>query len=154
VGGCVVSEDLTARIADLATLIDDHTVEDEEAANAMRHDVEESALYSCPASRTGPLGDLEWGEEHCWCGLAKRKARALRRVKAVRELVAEVLAMRHAYAEDGWYSCSQAAEPGVKDAEPGSACYDESRAGKPCDCGRDARVARLLGIIAGEWEEA
>lgn len=22
----------------------------------------------------------------------------------------------------------------------------------PCDCGRDSRVAQLLGIIASEWE--
>ena len=81
-------------------------------------------------------------------------ARRLRRVRATRDLVAAILAERHDYNDgDEFYSCSQAAEPGT-DGEPGSGCANDERAGKPCDCGRDMRVARLLGIIASEWEDA
>jgi hypothetical protein len=82
-------------------------------------------------------------------------ARALRRVKAVRELAAEIMAEGHYYDESGYYSCSQAREwapVGQEPGPPGSGCSDRERAGKPCDCGRDATVARRLAIIASEWE--
>jgi hypothetical protein len=82
-------------------------------------------------------------------------ARVLRRVKATRELVAAILAEPHDWIPgDEWYSCSQAEDPDPAPGEggPGSGCHDPDRAGDPCDCGRDQRVARLLGIIAGEWE--
>ncbi len=83
-------------------------------------------------------------------------ARVLRRVAVTRELVAAILAEPHDWNPgDEFYSCSQAIDPyGLNhdDREPGSACTDPDRAGKPCDCGRDQRVARLLGIIASEWE--
>ena len=48
-------------------------------AGAMGHfTVHEQPYYSCPASRTEEeAGDLEWGEEHCDCLLAKRKADAI-----------------------------------------------------------------------------
>lgn len=60
-------------------------VDDAEArANAMQHDDDSDPWVACPARRTEPLGDLEWGEEACSCGLAKRKARALREVEAKR----------------------------------------------------------------------
>jgi Family of unknown function (DUF6221) len=82
-------------------------------------------------------------------------ARALRRVKAGRNLVAAVLAEDHQAADD-YFACSQAREGagmiGGPTGPPGSGCSDPERRGKPCDCGRDARVARLLGIIAGERE--
>ena len=54
-------------------------------------------------------------------------ARVLRRVKATRSLVAAILEERHDWHKHG---------PGF-----------------PCCCGRDANVARLLGIIASEWEK-
>ena len=80
-------------------------------------------------------------------------ARVLRRVKATRDLVAVILAERHDYNDgDEFYSCSQAVEHGTG-GEPGSGCANDERAGRPCDCGRDARVARLLGIIASEWQD-
>jgi hypothetical protein len=146
-----VSDDLTARVAELAAVIEASLAEDEAAANAMQHEGGEVWL-ACPATRTEPLGDLEWGEGRCDCGLAKRKDRALRRVKATRDLVAEILAERHLYVDgDPWFSCSQATEPG-EEGEPGSACADDERRGNPCDCGRDATTARLLGIIASGWE--
>ena len=55
-------------------------------------------------------------------------ARVLRRVTATRELVAAILALPHV-PDSEWY-------------------------GRECTCGRDEDVARLLGIIASEWEEA
>ena len=55
-------------------------------------------------------------------------------------------------AADEFYSCAQAKDL-YEGGEPGSACTDPDRAREPCDCGRDARVARLLGIIASEWED-
>lgn len=57
-------------------------------AEAMEHfTVHEQPYYSCAGSRTEPYGDLEWGEEHCDCHLAERKARALREVEARQAIV-------------------------------------------------------------------
>lgn len=84
-------------------------------------------------------------------------ARALREVTAIRSLIAEIVAEPHAYIPgDEFYSCSQAVDPYENDpAEkvPGSGCSDPDRAGQPCDCGRDARVERLLSILAGIYDE-
>ena len=81
-------------------------------------------------------------------------ARKLRDVKAGRDLLAAILTEPHDYIPgDAWYSCSQAVDPGSDDKEPGSACLDDDRRGDPCDCGRDARVERLLRILAGVYEE-
>ena len=81
-------------------------------------------------------------------------ARALRNVSSTRRLVAEVTAMPHLYVEgDSWFSCSQAVSEWRPDEGPGSGCSDEKRAGKPCDCGRDAKVGRMLGIVAGRWSD-
>jgi hypothetical protein len=79
-------------------------------------------------------------------------ASVIRDVEATRSLVAEILKFSHVYnGSDEYYSCTQATDPHEEGAEPGSGCFNE-RAGEPCDCGRDARVGRLLGIIAGRWE--
>jgi hypothetical protein len=179
----VVSEDLTARVAEMATLIDDHTVEDEEAARAwerapwpergedamhwkrvgarhLRYDngAGEAVQAVDVSGRPALYAEAIWVK---WDTTGERAehiarndpARVLRRVKATRDLVAAILSEPHDWnVEDEFYSCSQAVQwPGP--GEPGSGCSDPERAGKPCDCGRDARVARLLGIIAGEWEE-
>ena len=73
--------------------------EDKARAHAMGHfTVHEEPYFSCPASRAGPSGDLEWGEEHCDCFLAERKARALREVEAKRAILAEYKRLRDAYA--------------------------------------------------------
>jgi Family of unknown function (DUF6221) len=62
--------------------------EREQFARDMPHfTVPGQPFYSCPGSRTGPYGDLEWGEEHCDCYLADRRARALREVAAGRVLL-------------------------------------------------------------------
>ena len=63
--------------------------EEEARANAMEHFiVYDDTYYSCPATRTEPHGDLEWGEEHCDCGLAERKAKRLREIAAMRAVLA------------------------------------------------------------------
>ena len=84
-------------------------------------------------------------------------ARKFRDVRAGRDLLAAILAERHDWvAGDEFYSCSQAVDyAGLnhESREPGSACSDPDRAGQPCDCGRDARVERLLGILAGVYED-
>lgn len=81
-------------------------------------------------------------------------ARTLRDVAAKRELIAAALAERHDWnAGDEYYSCSQAVDYTDPAAEPGSACSDPDRRGQPCDCGRDARVERLLRILAGIYED-
>jgi Family of unknown function (DUF6221) len=84
-------------------------------------------------------------------------ARKLRDVRAGRDLLAAILAERHDYnPSDEFYSCSQAVgddpDPNVSLAR-GSGCSDPDRAGQPCDCGRDARVERLLRILAGVYED-
>jgi hypothetical protein len=81
-------------------------------------------------------------------------ARALRDIESARKLLAVIQAMPHLHLdEDSWYSCSQAADPhpGPWGNGPGSGCLDENRAGKPCDCGRDARARRLLAAIVMRW---
>jgi len=81
-------------------------------------------------------------------------ARVLRDIVSARSLVAAILNFGHDYnIGDSFYSCSQAKDPYQEGSEPGSGCLNDERAGKPCDCGRDAQVKRLLGIIAGQWED-
>jgi hypothetical protein len=159
-----VSGDLTARVAELAALIEKQLSEDEAWAKVaaevdgtgkwepahrpeMGADYRFIAIDSCQVRiQATDAGTVIHAARH-------DPARTLRRDEATRDLVAEILAERHQYVDgDPWFSCSQATEPGEDDSEPGSACADDERRGKPCDCGRDSRVARLLGIIAGEWE--
>lgn len=57
-------------------------------------------------------------------------------------LVDDLLAAQHdANHEDPWYSCATI-------TEGDAACLDETRAGGPCDCGRDRSVNRRLAILA------
>jgi Family of unknown function (DUF6221) len=80
-------------------------------------------------------------------------ASTLRAVASTRDLVAQILAIPHSYVDgDTWFSCSQAVEPGEPGAEPGSACADDNRRGQPCDCGRDAKVRRMLTTVAARWD--
>jgi hypothetical protein len=58
-------EDAPVTVAEFVTARLD---EDERRADAMEHfAVYEQPFYSCPASRTEPYGDLEWGEDACDC---------------------------------------------------------------------------------------
>jgi hypothetical protein len=59
----------------------------------------------------------------------------------ITQLVALIEHRPHMTCEDMWYSCAQATGD--------YACCDDSRAGGPCDCGRDALVAKAHTIIVG-----
>jgi len=58
-------------------------------------------------------------------------------------LVDDLLAERHQVVEDCWWTCAAATE----ERDGGETCHD-ARIGSPCDCGRDERVNRRLGILA------
>jgi Family of unknown function (DUF6221) len=174
-----VSGDLTARVAELAALAMARLAEEEALAlaAAAEHDdltaparpdwyvqqwadPDVTAVVADPESSAWPVArvcDRPDGAPAARAAHIARNdpARVLRRVRATRDLVAEILAEGHQHADD-YFACSQAQEgDGLisgPTGPPGSGCSDPERAGKPCDCGRDARVARLLGIIASEWE--
>ena len=74
-------------------------------------------------------------------------AAVLRRIAAERTLIADLLAERHLVVDgDCWYTCRAATE----ERDGGENCNDDER-GKPCDCGRDARVNRRIRLIAEGW---
>lgn len=154
-------DDPTARTAELAELIEKQLIEDEAWAK--------TALETSGTGewQPGPGFTVIDSREVCLRATdgataihaaRQNPARTLRRVKAARDLVAEILAEGHHYDESDYYCCSQAREAiydgwtQTGEGPPGSACSDPERSGKPCDCGRDARVARRLGIIASERE--
>lgn len=58
-------------------------------------------------------------------------------------LIDDLLAERHEVVGDCWYTCVAATE----EHDGGETCNDDWR-GRPCNCGRDARVNRRLGILA------
>jgi Family of unknown function (DUF6221) len=65
-------------------------------AESMQHEPDtDDTYYNCPATRTEPRSDLPWGEDACDCGLAGRKARALREVEADRKLLAAYAEVAH-----------------------------------------------------------
>lgn len=73
---------------DLIEFLEARVDEGQRRAEAMEHFSNPAdEYYSCAGARAEPLGDLEWGEEHCDCHLAQRKARALREVEADRALL-------------------------------------------------------------------
>ena len=74
-------------------------------------------------------------------------ASVLRRVKADRAILADLLAERHLVVDgDCWFTCTAATED-----RDGGACCDDDRRGGPCDCGRDARVERRVRLLAESW---
>lgn len=179
-----MTTDLTARVAELASLIAANLAEDEATALACadndgnlgwRDSRVMASLGDHTIRTTGsrPVARIRESDSRgdesvprilspdaAAAHIARNDpARRLRDVKATRDLVAAILAEGHYHAEAPYYSCSQAREHEGMIADivgppgpPGSACWDKDRAGKPCDCGRDAEVVRMLGIIAQEWE--
>lgn len=163
-----MTADLTAHVADLAARIETSLAEDEATAKAAQArfpgpweqaDNTDSPLPGAVTlydSRDESVGVIR-GSYAAGHIARNYPDRVLRRVKATRDLVAVILAEQHYTAEAGYYSCSQAREGqyliGGPTGPPGSGCGDPERAGEPCDCGRDDKVARMLGIIANEWED-
>ena len=71
-------------------------------------------------------------------------ARVLAECAAMRLLIADLNSERHEVVDqDCWYTCSAATE----ERDGGETCDDSRRHGE-CDCGRDTRVSRRLGILA------
>ena len=70
-------------------------------------------------------------------------ARVLAECEAKRRIIADLSAERHEVVDDCWYTCSAATE----ERDGGQTC-DDSRLHEECDCGRDTRVLRRLGILA------
>jgi hypothetical protein len=158
------TEDRAAAIAALTATLNAGLAEDEALAKAATDGPwypEDMQIwgYNRPYAGGGP-GILvvrhTWPQESAHI-IRHDPGRELRKVKAMRDLIAAILAEPHDWvAGDEFYSCSQAVDyAGLnhESREPGSACTDPDRAGQPCDCGRDARVERLLRIIAGVYEE-
>lgn len=81
--------------------------------------------------------------------LYSRRREVLASVEADRAILAEAAGWGHRVEGDEWYSCSQAVEG--RDGEPGSGCYDDERAGKPCDCGLLGRVERIHLALASRY---
>jgi hypothetical protein len=168
-------DDLTARVAELAAVIEQQLAKDE----AMADDADSAKSTSSAEPRVthgpwlaansllmalqpdGVYDDIaeviDYGLDPVLVHAARQDpARVLCRVRATRDLVAVILAEQHYTAMSAYFSCSQAQEGAYlisgPTGPPGSGCGDPERAGRPCDCGRDAKVARMLGIIASEWE--
>lgn len=78
---------------------------------------------------------------------ATNPASVLRRIAAERRMLDDLLAERH-HVNDGddWYTCAAATED-----RDGGETVDDTRRGKPCDCGRDARVNRRVQTMAEGW---
>lgn len=66
-----MSDDLTA------WLLNQLAVDETRAQRLEHHNPDEGGYYSCPATRSEPYGDLQYGEENCHCGLVARRRRAL-----------------------------------------------------------------------------
>jgi hypothetical protein len=75
-------------------------------------------------------------------------ARVLAQCAAMRKIVEDLTAERHEVVEDCWYTCA-----GATEEHDGGECCDENRRGTGCDCGRDTRVNRRLGILASIWSD-
>jgi uncharacterized protein DUF6221 len=84
-----VSDPVAFAAARLTAFVTARLDEEQHRAGTMEHStVFEQPWNSCPASRTEPFGDLEWGPDApCDCHLAERKARALRAVESKRSIV-------------------------------------------------------------------
>jgi len=73
---------------ELAAFLDARLDEAQRDAEAMEHDRDWDDDYrSCLAARIGTMADKGYAEADCNCGLAERKARALREVEAKRAIL-------------------------------------------------------------------
>jgi hypothetical protein len=83
-------------------------------------------------------------------------AAILRDLAGKRALLDVTASWQHLYVDgDSWFSCAQAVEQHPRESEtpePGSGCVDDSRAGKPCDCGLDARRLAVLKALAAPFK--
>lgn len=164
-----MTNDLAARIAETTALIQQELAADEAAALATISINDRAQMLSGtqpPRWVPGDGSDIRSEDDilrvrHTWVREREHitrndPARVIRRVRATRDLAADILADQHYTSDVDYYSCSQAQEGqsliSGPTGPPGSGCSDPERSGHPCDCGRDARVIKRLDIIASEWE--
>jgi hypothetical protein len=97
------------------------------------------------------LWDCEGSDTLCMTGASARHAArhnphaVLRRITADRELLDDLLAEQHTVACDPFYTCEAATEERDGGANP------MTKGERPCDCGRDNRVERRVGLLAEGW---
>lgn len=105
---------------------------------------------------TPHIGSL-WERESVAHVVRFNPAAMLADIASERALLAYVASWPHDYHDDSWYSCAQAVDPHAdgdrRDNAPGSGCGDERRAGKPCDCGLEARQLGIYRRIAAQYAE-
>lgn len=116
-------------------------------------DEDERIARACPGRGEWYAGEIDYvadlSPEKCEHIAEHDPARVLREIDSKRKLLADVLAEPHfRNEEDNWYSCAALTD---EDGDP--VCLDESRAPGPCDCGRDARVARRVRLLALPFED-
>lgn len=121
--------------------------EDERTARAVMWDGSGNRpSWDLPASATVEVGEDEFyaGDRTVAEHIARHDpARVLREIQAKRHLLDDLLAETHKVVDDCWYTCAAATD----DRDGGESC-DDTRAGGPCDCGRDARVRGRLALLA------
>jgi Family of unknown function (DUF6221) len=112
------------------------------------HVAEQGACECCDAIRTDKGNLVLTVDDRASDFIARHDpAAVLRRIKAERASVEDLLAERHDVNDgDCWYTCAAATEE-----HDGDKTCDDTRLGKPCDCGRDARVERRVRQIAEGW---
>lgn len=139
---------MTDVLAEMAAFAEARLAEDEADAQHIPTDTEWYARFQ-PAAGHGRAREMAVRR-------TASRERLLAGVGGDRKLLAEIAAMPHLYLDgDAWYSCSQATHPDPCDEDdggPGSGCLDETRTGKPCDCGRDSLARRLLAALVMRWE--
>ncbi|MEV8523150.1 DUF6221 family protein [Streptomyces sp. NPDC052000] len=69
----------------------------------------------------------------------------LRRIAADRKFLDDLLAEKHHVCDDNWYTCFAATQ------ERDGGTYADTDGDTRCNCGRDTRVARRVGLIAEGW---
>lgn len=94
------------------------------------------------APHIGMLHEAE-SAEHV---VANNPAVVLADLDAKLALIDDLLGERHEVVGDCWYTCAAATE----ERDGGETC-NEDWLGRPCNCGRDARVNRRLGILARQF---
>jgi len=130
-----------------------------EAASAGDHGHEHGAGLVVAANQVA-LWDCEGSLSLCMTARTTEHVarwdpdRVLKHITAKRELLAEIMSWRHDYVDgDTWFSCAQAVDPFEEDAEPGSGCSNDGRAGEPCDCGLDRRRTSMLKALAKPYTD-
>jgi hypothetical protein len=128
---------------DLVAFLRARLDEDEAAARAVQPDPRMSPrdpIEFILANQDLSLPSTEAAEKFI---VSHTPARVLAEVEAKRRIIDDLIGERHDVVDgDCWYCCPAATE------ERDGGQRDDDRLGKPCDCGRDARLLRRLRLLA------